>query len=332
MTLDPIGSGESIWPSDQWRLTSLRRGRIVDFPPCAPELVSFHALHEGLAPVVVLGEEGSGLRSFFRWLKDNLQDDVSTPVLVNLASSAGRTAEATACARLEEVLGPRWSEKNDRLVDRLDAIRDQPVTVVFTGITEANFLSHATEELLASIRGARETGSLGQARFIFGARDEHLFASGEFSVFLEVSNVYKLSEWTHSDVELALQQAGIDGGEALAPRLVEGVGGHPLMTKMLIERLRPGSRDLDAEITRLINGPPSAAKRWHERLERALEQRRTLRGNFERHLYGGDRAAPESGDLPLYIMGWLGPVGSRWGLRSEVHRTWARYSRDGMAW
>jgi hypothetical protein len=333
MTLDPVGPEQSIWPAAEWRLTPLRRGRSPAFPPHRPALLGFDDLHRSRAPLVVLGEEGSGLRSFCRCFRADLERRGETVIEVDLLRASGRDVEAMANASLGAGLKIEPSKTPVGLADRLEQFGDRRITLLFTGLSRPNFVSAASESLLSSIRGAVEARALPHVRFAFGAYEEDLFSTGEFSVFLEVCDVFKLAEWSVEDVVEVIRGTGIKDRVGLAERLVADLGGQPLLTRLVLEQLRHGNPDLDAVVTALVASPPSSTKRWHERLVSALASRPVLRSRFDAYLFGGDRSRPDAIDVPLYIMGWVGPTPSgAWGLRSEAHRTWARVSKDWMPW
>ena len=351
----------------KWRVVSLARGQTQDFPPPrgkpANEFIEKnHLMGTGFrTPMVVLGPAGAGLTTFHRWIR--LRTRQAGVRLVEL--DFARIAQADDPAEQQTRLASSWlgSDADAAVLSGdLAGMLDQ---LLLPGNPEApsndQLRSHILlrldrlhrenkEILLGRLRDLVERRALEGARFAVLAHETApLEEAGPFSSFLAVCEVYRLADFTVSDVAAMWQDWVPDRATQaaeVAQRCIEWTGGQPVLVNLYLGRLfdvtnikkKIKSESFDQVSAWLVEHPPRAAlQHWQGELAQIVRESSLLRRKVGSFLAGEVREDVTREELPLFLAGWIGQdAEGRWAIRSKAHARWAegplrapkRYHRD----
>ncbi|AVP97190.1 hypothetical protein C7S18_08275 [Ahniella affigens] len=316
-----------------YRLEVLALGRRNIFPRLEHALSTDRVLLG--KPVMVVGEEGAGLTSFFAF-HDKRLEFRSHDFTTNSSSSL------TDLLRGSGDVGIDSSPPEGRP-------RDELCPVLFAHLERLS----ASGEIVAQIRSLSEGFSdqtpLDRGLYFTG-RDERVFDSGVYSEFSNISSVTRLPRLNHEEITKLLARH-LGGPEALpepyragAMTVLRWTGGQPLLIQSLLSAIET-IEDLHQPklMRRLRDNPPPVVLNWQRRLAQMLEDSSgkpyaTELSNAVRDLLKG-QSYPidvEESDLwapmclrPLCLAGWLSPGLSEdgnsriWRL-SDLHQFWAQ--------
>ncbi len=180
------------------------------------------------------------------------------------------------------------------------------------------------------LRAAADEGVLVPVAIV---ADERLVREApEASSLLTIADAYRLPSYT------------VDAVRALAPSLdvnqaqdaLESTGGQLVLTGRLLDALPNGSSrttpsQLKQALASLHRSPPPIVEVWKQALRALLNDEPALAEGLRRFVEG-KYLVPGRPDYPppsrqraLYVSGWLGVTRlGWWGIRSDLHRAWAR--------
>ena len=264
---------------------------------------------------IIVGEVGDGRRSFLKWLEGWHPLSMSdTPNLEFFAAqaTAGNHRFYLDLSHIDRPLG----QASDSLHHFLAAL---------AGVSQRDFHGRSIALVvlarwLTTVQNSYDGSSLLARGKLY--RLPH-FDPPELRDW--VKDLAGRKQWTLADAKL----------EAHASLLKRLVGGQPKLTDVLMQHVyevcseaaqfEPALRE---RADRLRKFPPECVTEWRIHLRALLkrpETRRLVRAyvtGSTKQLTGGEL---DSDDLALFLAGWVGaqPDGTG-GIRSEVHRTWAR--------
>lgn len=318
---------------DAYRLEVLSLGRRNIFPRLDSALSTDPKLLG--RPVMVVGEEGAGMSSFFALHQNRL----------NFRSHDFTTDSRST---LSEIL----SGKNE--INREPENSDQPPPKG----TDPILLAHlerlpSGNNVVAQVRSLSEGFSDRtplESGVYFTGRDERVFDTGVYSEFAEISSVTRLPRFTLQELtglltrHLATQKQSALQADVAAMTLLRWTGGQPLLVQSLLSEIR-SMDDLSGPklMRRLRDHPPTAALSWQRRLAQLLEDSKgkpshTELFNHVRQLLRGESYPIDTDDSdrwapmclrPLCLAGWLSPGLSDDGKHrvwrfSDLHQFWAQ--------
>jgi hypothetical protein len=316
-----------------YRLEVLALGRRSIFP----RLESASSIDRTLLgrPVMVIGEEGAGLTSFFAMHKGKQ----------NFRAYDFATGKSSD---LNEILiGKRHPGPKSAISDQSSRQKIRPILL-------ANLeSSSASRDVIAQVRSLSEGFSDQtplEVGVYFTGSDERVFDAGVYSEFSAISSVTRLPRFTLQEISglltkhLAKQKEFVAQVNAAAMALLRWTGGQPLLVQSLLAQIQ-SLDDLSQPklMRRLRDHPPPLVLNWQRRLAQLLEDSKdkpnyTELSNHVRQLLKGESYPidTEDSDLwapmclrPLCLAGWLSPGLSDDGKHrvwrfSDLHQFWAQ--------
>ena len=281
-----------------------------------------------LVPWVVVGERGSGVTSFARWVQGTLPALGLEAELPHVAeASTGEDVGGDTRHLLRRILGSNGDLPRVLVVDQVERLgADAPA-------------------FFAKVRGALETGTYDpklQGLFLLG-HDETLFDEVTWSGLLSLCKMFRTPYFEMNDLvgpqDLAL-------APSVAASVLDWTGGQPLLVSQYLDELHrhaqapPGAEPWDAppELLRrvgmwLVAHPPDHLRSWRAALLRQLDRRPTVVPLLRDLMRDDLLRDPPPDVIGLYLSGWLSrsrrPHGATvdaapsWGL-SRAHQAWAK--------
>lgn len=173
----------------------------------------------------------------------------------------------------------------------------------------------------------------------------------EQSGFISIGNAYRLASFGVDELRAMTTVFPHLAGEVISTSTLHNIrritGGQPHLVECLLRELAQIARHhasadtrgdsfqaaLDLAQQRLAHSPPAIVAVWQDHLAGLLHEHPELRLPLERyvenHTLNADlpyRYPPPRSEWHLYVAGWVGPDPSwrEWGIRSLLHREWAR--------
>jgi len=316
-----------------YRLEVLALGRRSVFPRLESALSTDRALLG--RPVVVIGEEGAGLTSFFAMHQRKLQ------------FRAYDFATGNSSDLREILLGRNHPGTKAATSDQSSRGKIRPILLVNLE------RSYASDEIVAQVRSLSEGFSDQaplQSGLYFTGSDERVFDAGVYSEFSAISSVTRLPRFTLQELSkllarhLANQKETLAQVNSAAMVLLRWTGGQPLLVQSLLADIR-SLDDLSQSklMRRLRDHPPPVVLNWQRRLGQLLEDSKdkpiyTELSNHVRQLLKGGSYPIDTDNSelwapmclrPLCLAGWLSPGLSEDGKHrvwrfSDLHQFWAQ--------
>lgn len=158
------------------------------------------------------------------------------------------------------------------------------------------------------------------------------------SGLVSASHAYRMPSLDSAAIQEAAAGRGLDA--RVADEICDVTGGQPLLVQRLVDALPRGEPaplptpdDVQQAARELRASPPQVVSLWQEQLRILVTRLRNLQPILDAYvqghsvvLDGSERAHLVPAERHLFIAGWVGPnrQESRWGLRSPLHRVWAR--------
>lgn len=328
-----------------WSLVQVWEGRQNLFPPGRVKTVPRSSVvpteigGTEPRPLVVIGEHGSGLGSFTRWLMDVVvhHEPEGRLVRLDLSREAGESPdrsrlESSLLEQLQKQLPEKFHSPQTPTADIVDILREYesgahaPLTVVFYGFEGA--IPEHSMTLWARLRGLGDRGRLTRIKLVITARREEVFTAGPFSDFMSVCEVSRTPSFLHSEIEGLWCRYGPAAHRTTASEVAETVlrwtGGQALLVQCALKNLFDEPDRLGDLGRWFLDHPPPAVRRWQERLAALAHDRTALRRRMQEYVEGG-RDGGDTTILPLFLAGWVSAdANGRFGIRSESHQAWAR--------
>jgi len=297
--------------------------------------------------MVILGPAGAGLTTFHRWAQLRVRQAGVQLVELDFA----RIAQTADPARQRTLLASSWLADGDAelpgddLVETLDRFlipgsprapsNAQPRAHILLRVDRLH--DENKEILLGRLRDLVERRDLEGARFAILAHEMAPLEDAEpFSSFLGVCEVYRLADFTASDVA-AMWRDWVPDRAAQATEVaracIEWTGGQPVLVNLYLGRLFDITKSkkeiqkesFDQVSAWLVEHPPrSALQHWQGELARIVKESTLLRRKVGSFLAGEVRENVTREELPLFLAGWIGQVeDGRWAIRSRAHARWA---------
>ncbi len=353
-----------------WRLGWISRvGGESLFPPeykageakeCARFLLRPGDLRQPGAPIILLGEAGSGVSTLLEFVR---QDDADAPPRVAVIdvstfpdASQPLTQEETLLKVLARVGGADWSDLRNEdnqmntVVRRLVPGEAEPARVlVIRGLLGLD--PRPAARFLSSIRNLFENRETGRLRALLLADSLDQIQTHPHSLLTPLCQVCVMPRFTKDEVEKLASAHPVLGPDLDATNAlgrfsgtcVEWTGGQPLLTRLyllraaeLVRDLRPVEK-LAMTVGRWIcSCPPPQVARWQQRLGEILLKQPEIRGRLGAYLEPRTDETISAELRDLYVAGWIGRLptrAGRWGIRSRCHGEWALpVLRDPRAW
>lgn len=301
---------------------------------------------ETLRAAVIFGERRSGCLVALRWIRDHLPASVTgalvdgpdVPITWNPGAEEHASQElkealrklqegdvAAACAELKTLCTPGAAKPLVLLVrfyEAPDQLKDY-------------------RKLVYGLRGLWEAFPDRRVRLVVATSWWDLVIDTiEESGLISIGDCYRVAPWGEDAVGAAaralLPPEGIS--VATAARVAEATGGQPLLVELALRDMAALGESADLEdgaesaLESLRQGPPEIVGIWQQQLEALVKTDPELALRLQRYVEGYRLVRPRGtpwpalrADLPLYVSGWLGfDARGDWGIRSPLHRTWAR--------
>lgn len=328
----PKGTYRIEW-SKGYRLEALAIGRRNIFPRLEYALSTDRKLLG--KPVMVIGEEGAGLTSFFALHHKRL----------GFHSHDFTTDKSSS---LNEILYAKQKSGSGSLTPGKGS-QAKPKPIMLAHLERLDASGEIVAQIRSMCEGFGDQTPL-EIGVYFTGRDERVFDAGVYSEFSALSSVTRLPRFTADEIENLLSRhlrrpaasTPRVSGEAVA--LLRWTGGQPLLIQSLLSEIRStADLGLPTLMRRLRDNPPPVVLNWQRRLAEMLEDSKdkpyyTDLANAMRDLLKGQCYPIDSDDSdlraplclrPLSLAGWLSPGLSEDGAQrvwrfSELHQFWAQ--------
>ncbi len=291
-----------------------------------------------LRSAIVIGERHAGRLASLRWITEHLPADMPGVLIPGTGRPLIWSPRAPAKLRrgVESAIEP-LNRTHGRDLEAFEAgsatLFKSPVVLLVDLSGNAERVQ-AEQQVVARLRALHES-SAGAIRLVVGTAWWSMVDQTNLeSDLVNLSSVWSVPPWAKSTVaRLAEAFQGVPRWEDNdLDTLVEATGGQPaLIENALRDVAAAGSglfrERLAAALDRQRRYPPAAVSIWKAQLRallKAPELARAVREYVEAPLRA-DAQGRLSRDLPLVASGWLGfDASGRCGIRSDLHRAWAR--------
>lgn len=220
--------------------------------------------------------------------------------------------------------------------------------VLLVSFDDASHSEEKTRVIVSQLRAAFE-GANGRLRIVVAAPSYNiLLDTGTTSGLITVGDVYRLASFDVPAIVSMLRsrlsdQDPTDSWDDAARRIWRATGGQPFLVNVFLERCvearaaNPGA-GVAALVRRVVpmveRTPPAIVRIWQDQLHLVLSRTPELARVMEQYVENNPRRIdppwpePPAIETELFACGWIGERvtdGHReWGIRSDLHREWAR--------
>lgn len=292
-----------------------------------------------LRVAIVVGERASGRLSALRWIVHHLPKPTTGVMVPGTGRPLRWSPHAAEDLRppVEAALKPlnRGDARDLNAFEKHVAALEKQPLVVLVDLSGNTVRFDDERRLVALLRGLHER-SRGTLRLVVSTAWWTLVDQTNLeSDLVSVSRVLSVAPWSAAVAARLAErfpQLPPHAGDDLQ-ELVASTGGQPALVEHLLRDMSADvgvgafAQRLHAARERLRRYPPAVVTVWKQQLAKLLRapDLRVAMGQYVEAPLRAEALGRLSRDLPLLASGWLGfDAQGRCGIRSDLHRAWAR--------